>query len=218
MSVIKSALRDPAGRREQNKIQTRAAIAEAAYSLFALNGYDNVTVAQVADRAGVSRRTFFNYFASLDDALQHYICDLLDIAISVLDELPDEYTLVDATELAIKNLADRAVLAPLAELYAQSHRSPSLQVNAHASWAIATESLSEKIAARLPEADPFALTVFSFTVIGAAKAAFTSWVPTLTDTIEEQDIQRLYSMLTSAMELVKNGFPSLAIITNPKGA
>ena len=41
----------------------------AAVELFLERGYDNVTVAQIADRAGLTRRTFSRYFADKRDVL-----------------------------------------------------------------------------------------------------------------------------------------------------
>lgn len=59
----------PLGRRELNKQQTRASLIQAACDLLALRG-DASTVEEIAERAGVSRATFFNYFPSKDDLLQ----------------------------------------------------------------------------------------------------------------------------------------------------
>jgi AcrR family transcriptional regulator len=47
----------------------RVAIHDAAIELFAANGFDGTTVEEVAKAAGVSRRSFFRYFASKDDLL-----------------------------------------------------------------------------------------------------------------------------------------------------
>lgn len=57
------------GRREQKKRDTRQAIRNAALDLAMENGLKNLTVEAIAQTAGVSPRTFFNYFPSKEDAL-----------------------------------------------------------------------------------------------------------------------------------------------------
>ncbi|WP_381790040.1 TetR/AcrR family transcriptional regulator [Streptomyces niveus] len=57
-----------AGLRERKKQATRAALSEAAVRLAAEHGAENVTVEAISNAAGVSPRTFFNYFDSHDDA------------------------------------------------------------------------------------------------------------------------------------------------------
>jgi AcrR family transcriptional regulator len=55
------------GLRERKKQQTRQEISDAAFELFTAHGYEQVTVAEVARRAGVSEATVFNYFATKED-------------------------------------------------------------------------------------------------------------------------------------------------------
>ncbi|SDF48751.1 transcriptional regulator, TetR family [Blastococcus fimeti] len=48
---------------------TRARVERAALDLFTLRGFEQVTTDEVADAAGISRRTFFRYFATKADAV-----------------------------------------------------------------------------------------------------------------------------------------------------
>src|SRR5699024_11120770 len=57
------------GRREQKKRETRHAIRQAALDLAIENGLEHLTVEAIAQATGISPRTFFNYFASKEDAL-----------------------------------------------------------------------------------------------------------------------------------------------------
>jgi AcrR family transcriptional regulator len=55
------------GLRERKKLETRTVIADAAMKLFSTRGFDAVTVADVAEAAGVSEKTVFNYFPAKED-------------------------------------------------------------------------------------------------------------------------------------------------------
>jgi AcrR family transcriptional regulator len=57
------------GLRERKKAATRQALYEAAVRLALAHGLERTTVEAIADEAGVSRRTFSNYFAGKDEAL-----------------------------------------------------------------------------------------------------------------------------------------------------
>ena len=55
-----------AGLRERKKLATRVALGQGAWRLVMERGYDKVRVEDIAAAAGVSVRTFSNYFANKD--------------------------------------------------------------------------------------------------------------------------------------------------------
>ncbi|OLT38226.1 TetR family transcriptional regulator [Actinomadura sp. CNU-125] len=63
------------GLRERKKQRVRAAISEAAITLFQESGFDGVTVADIAAAAEVSKPTLFAYFPSKEDLVLHRFID-----------------------------------------------------------------------------------------------------------------------------------------------
>lgn len=63
------------GLRERKKQQTRRAISDAAISLFLDAGYEQTSVAAIAESAGVSRRTLFDYFPAKEELVLHRMAD-----------------------------------------------------------------------------------------------------------------------------------------------
>lgn len=63
------------GLRERNKQRTRAVISEVAIELFLARGYENVSTAEIAAAAEVSKRTLFKYFPTKEDLVFHRIAD-----------------------------------------------------------------------------------------------------------------------------------------------
>jgi AcrR family transcriptional regulator len=72
------------GLRERKRAATRAAITAAARALTAERGLNGYTVEEVCERAGISRRTFFNYFPTKEDAIIGHADD--DIPTDVIAE------------------------------------------------------------------------------------------------------------------------------------
>lgn len=69
--------------RERKKALLRAGILEQAGILFEQRGYDNVTVAEIADAANVSVKTLFSYFRGKDELVFHDTA-LIDAVLTAL--------------------------------------------------------------------------------------------------------------------------------------
>lgn len=74
------------GLRERKKARTRAAISAAAISMFLERGYDDVSVAEIAEAAEVSKRTLFAYFPTKDALVLHRFADHEDESARVVRE------------------------------------------------------------------------------------------------------------------------------------
>jgi len=70
----------PVGLRARQKLARREALVDAAHRLVMARGLDGVTVEEICAEAGVSTRTFFNYFASKDDAVLGVVPHVVDEA------------------------------------------------------------------------------------------------------------------------------------------
>jgi AcrR family transcriptional regulator len=96
------------GLRERKKLMTRQAILAAAQAMFDERGYDNVTVAEIADAVNVAAKTVFVYFPSKEDLVFDGEAEMRDrILARIRDRAPGETPL-------------RAMGALMAELMAES--------------------------------------------------------------------------------------------------
>lgn len=76
------------GRREANKQATRAALREAATRLFAEQGFEATTVAQIAHAAQVGERTFYRYFDGKEDLLAEQALAWIDLLHDTIRDRP----------------------------------------------------------------------------------------------------------------------------------
>jgi AcrR family transcriptional regulator len=75
---------------ERKRRAARDELIDVALDLFVENGYEETTVDDIAAAAGISRRTFFRYFATKDEVVLGKYDDLADRFVEALAARPDD--------------------------------------------------------------------------------------------------------------------------------
>jgi len=118
------------GLREQKKRQTRMAMHRAALELVVEHGLSGVTAQMIAERAGVSTRTFFNHWATKESAILGVIGDEGERAIASLRDRLEVMSVRDAMRAMMREaIANIPVDRGLRELKKQvMEQEPSLHL------------------------------------------------------------------------------------------
>ncbi|WP_199434713.1 TetR/AcrR family transcriptional regulator [Qaidamihabitans albus] len=164
------------GLREQKKQATRVALREAALRLALERGPDNVRVDDIADAAGVSPRTYNNYFSSREQAIVAAVTAERQARVAAaVAARPADVRLADAvTEAVVEQYTDpderdRDVLLLITTR-------PTLR-EAFVETATAIEhSLASAIARRLGDTEANTTRVLAASVAAAVRVALQQWV------------------------------------------
>jgi AcrR family transcriptional regulator len=100
------------GLRERKRRLTRQLISDAATAMFATRGFDNVKVAEVADRVGVSEKTVYNYFPTKESLVLDTADEAVDRMARALRERGPAQSPTAAVVQAIKDDTARFDEAP----------------------------------------------------------------------------------------------------------
>jgi AcrR family transcriptional regulator len=95
------------GLRERKKVQTRRALHRSAVELVAERGLAQSTVEEIAEAAGVSTRTFFNYFPTKESAVLGIHPEEADYVAGRLRDRPVEETPTEALRACLREYAER---------------------------------------------------------------------------------------------------------------
>jgi AcrR family transcriptional regulator len=90
------------GRWEPN---AQGRLADAALDLFLERGFDEATVAEIAERAGVTERTFYRHFSDKREVLFVGGSGLSDLMTSAIIDAPASATAIDAVAAALEATA-----------------------------------------------------------------------------------------------------------------
>src|SRR4051794_20100124 len=170
---------DMPGLRERTKRAMRAEIATTAITLFLAHGFEATTIHDVVAATGVSRRTFFRYFATKEDVVLGYLADLGDQLCAALAARPPEEPVWEALRRAMDDakrvfVADPDRMIPIVRLCDDA---PSLRGRHHEKVARWRAGLTVELAARLdvdPERD-LRPAVYAMAAVGALDVVAAAW-------------------------------------------
>lgn len=170
------------GLRERKKQATREALREAALRLAVERGPDRVRVEDIADAAGVSPRTYNNYFASREQAIVAAVTADREVRVAAaIAARPTGARLADAvTEAVAEQFTDpgrdaREVLLLI------TGRVALREAFLDATAGIAPP-LAAVIADRLTGTPPSTARVLAASVVAAVRIALEDWIGTAGDT------------------------------------
>ncbi len=212
MTVSASPAPAPAipSRRELNKAATRQAITDAALALLRTKGAGNFTAEDIAEAAGISRRTFFNYFSSTDAALASIVHNFLDTAIQQLRLRPADEPMLESAQAALVALADPKAVAPLAELFTLTRQSPLMSATELEAWdhcrAQVFAVARERVAGTPGKQDELYVHALAGSVISCGKAAMEVWFSRHGPDLSPDSLAELRQLLIDSMALLGAGF------------
>ena len=174
----------------------RGRLQEAALSLYGERGFDNTTVADIAERAGLTKRTYFRYFADKREVLFWGAAALEELIVNAVDGAPESSQALDAVVAGL--YATTAMFAERREFAARRQKiivaNPELQERE----LIKLQLLAAAVAAALRRrgvSDPTAILIAE-AGITVFRVAFERWV----DDENRLDLQEL---ITASLQELK---------------
>ena len=192
--------------RSRKREGTRRALTEAAYDLVRETGFVGLTAEAVADRAGVSRRTFFNYFPSVESVLTASVTEFFTSIGECLSARPADEDVLDSALAVLADPADDTLTERIAVLAAAGEASPQARglilVELH-SW---LDWLEGWLRGRLPAGTTdLVVATYASTMSGAAEAAFRVWARAMSTHEPDAVVPSLRDNLTTVLGQLRAG-------------
>ncbi len=186
------------GRWEPN---ARGRLLQAALELYGERGFERTTVAEIAERAGLTERTFFRHFADKREVLFAGAGELEELLVSTVAKAPDGLSPIDAAAAGIE--AAGAAIQEGGELPRQRQSiiagSAELQERELIKLASLASALAEALRRR-GVTEP-AASLAAEAAIAVFRIAFERWI----NEREQQDLPRLIRESFGALKAVAAG-------------
>ncbi|MDQ0808673.1 AcrR family transcriptional regulator [Streptomyces sp. B3I7] len=214
---LRAAPEAPAGLRERKKQQTRDALIDAALRLFQEHGFAETTLDEVCATVEISKRTFFRYFASKEDAVLAPSHELWLTFLREVESVPSSGRPVFAIlQDALLTALDKMTTSHWAERMAASRRlaetSPSITAHNLSFCDRISDRTRQTLSTRLTLTDPEDLRprLAQDLLVAAFQSAVEQWAKKPGQKTRPGLRARLESALTAAAQVTTySGDPTL---------
>lgn len=192
------------GLRERKKQQTRETIVREAVRLFRKRGYDHTTIADIADAADISPRTFFSYFDTKEAVVFNDFDELVARLGEQLERREPGSTAFDALRAWVADWVDTRDVTAAAEHARRKliRCTPALQARDRVNRGVLERLVAEHVAADL-DVEPDSLRARM--VSAAAVSALTTLGDTEPDDIPEDPM----ALVDEALAFLQGGLEEL---------
>lgn len=191
------------GRRQRT---SHAELERVAFGLFAEKGFDQTTIDDIAETAGIGRRTFFNYYASKNDLVwgrfEHDVARLRRL----LAAAPPDVPIMDALRQAVVefNTYDASVLPEHRTRMRLILNVPALQADSTLRYHLWAAAVAEFVAQRTGHpVTGLVPRLVAQTALAAAITAYRQWL--------DDESSDLTALIDEAMRLIGTGFTDEAL-------
>lgn len=168
----------PRDLRTRRRLDTHQEIHQAALELFEEQGVRETTVQQIADRAGISHRTFFRYFTSKEQAAlpgQRRMLQAID-ALEVSGTEPAAVLRdVEAMAEAVMNRENDPELEEHRRVARLLARESELQALAASQEQVLTDHLRARLAEQLEGQDPMTVLLIAEVAVAVWRTSWERW-------------------------------------------
>ena len=141
------------GLRARNRERTVQSLEQAAWELVAEHGFEAVTADAVADRAGVSRRTFFNYFPRVELVLQEPMRQAIAGLVDRFVARPVEENVSESLAAILTEPLDAVVLEKAITCFGQASTSSAARYFVMEAQASEVDQIAQALMERDPSMD-----------------------------------------------------------------
>ena len=191
-------------------MRTRTAVVDAAYALLEAEGPDALTADRLAAAAGISRRTLFNHFESVEAVLVSRAEDILERVRIEFTSRPEAEPLVDSAYAVIEGLFTPGLLAESVRTWRAIERSPAARRFALEANSAHVHALARQLGrARLDPggADPLRASVLMAALVAAFEEGRLHWLDHHEGEIDDAALAAFLDCTRRALDTVAPAFP-----------